>query len=81
MAFLSCFKRALKDIRKNTSGAPQHLIDYVQSQQFFTDFAYFDPNDPSTVYVTQPPVYNPEPAPVAYSPAPAPVPVPVPAPA
>ena len=48
---------------------------------FFSDFAYFDPNDPSTVYVTQPPVYNPEPAPITYAPAPAPTAyIPAPAP-
>ena len=49
-----------------------------------TEFAYYDPNDPSTVYVSQPPIqesYAPSGPSAMPAPAPAPAPVPYQAPA
>jgi hypothetical protein len=66
----------LKEIRNNSSGPPKSLNDYAQSDKFMTEFAYYDPNDPSTVYVSQPPISNYDPSSQAAPPPPVPAPTP-----
>ncbi len=52
--FLKLYRHTLKKIRENVGGhgPPVDLVREVQSSQFQQQFAYFDPNDPSTIYIS-----------------------------
>lgn len=53
--FLHCLKAVLEQIRANRSRGPQNeFINSVRNGTFMQEVAYFDPNDPSIVYVQQP---------------------------
>jgi len=58
--FLQGFRLTIKAIRAHSShqGPPQDLINTFQSSSFQQQIAYVDPNDPTTLYVSQPPVHN-----------------------
>lgn len=52
--------RKLREASKNRNVAFS-LAQAVSSQEFAREFALFDPNDPSVIYVNQPPVQGPPP--------------------
>eukprot|EP00347_Sterkiella_histriomuscorum_P005155 403357686 len=59
--FNKVYRHTLSEIRKNSGNRAgmQSLIQEFQSSAFQQQFAYFDPNDPSTIYISQPPVSQP----------------------
>ena len=51
--FLRCVDDVLDKIRANSTPGPSvDLMNHIQSDSFMSEFAYYDPNDPSTIFVS-----------------------------
>ena len=63
MRFIKSIRFCLKRLRQASKERNPHfdLAAEVASAAFQQDFALFDPNDPSTIYVNQPPIHGPMP--------------------
>ena len=61
MRFIKSIRYCLRKLREASKNRNQafSLAQAVSSQEFAREFALFDPNDPSTIYVNQPPVQGP----------------------